>query len=231
MIVTSRLVSSVDINGLVSSRIEVLGFTLDEQRQYFTKCLKRDTKAVETLMERLSENPAIEGSCSLPLNASIVAHLYLSDGSLPNTVHGIFSSLVQHCLSRYLCERVGKTKQQACLGSLDNLPQELQAPFDELCKLAFMGTKKNKITFSHSDLKAVKHWAVICDLGLLQATPSITCDGRLAYFNFLHLSIQELLTAVYIARMPASKQISTFDSLFGDSRFSAVFQFLSLIHI
>ena len=75
MIVTSRLVSSVDINGLVSSRIEVLGFTLDEQRQYFTKCLKRDTKAVETLMERLSENPAIEGSCSLPLNASIVAYL------------------------------------------------------------------------------------------------------------------------------------------------------------
>ena len=103
VIVTSRPVSSGDFSELVSSRIKVLGFTLEEQKQYFTKCLKGDTKAVETLIKRLSENPAIKGSCSLPLNASIVAHLYLSDGSLPNTVHGIFSSLVQHCLSLATC--------------------------------------------------------------------------------------------------------------------------------
>ena len=104
VIITSRPVSSGELSELVSSRIEVLGFTREEQRQYFTECLKGDTKAVDTLMERLRENPAIEGSCYLPLNASIVAHLYLSDGSLPNTVHGIFSSLVQHCLSHYLCQ-------------------------------------------------------------------------------------------------------------------------------
>ena len=207
VIVTSRPISSGVLSELVSSRIEVLGFTSEEQKLYFTECLKGDTKAVENLMERLSENPAIEGSCYLPLNASIVAHLYLSDGSLPNTVHGIFSSLVQHCLSRYLCERLGKTKQQACLRSLDNLPQELQTPFDQLCKLAFMATKENKVTFSHSDLEAIKDSAVISDLGLLQATPSNTCDGRIAYFNFLHLSIQDLLTAVYITHMPASQSL------------------------
>ena len=97
-----------------------------------------DAKAVEILTERLSKNPAIEDSCCLPLNASIVAHLYLSDGSLPHTIHGIFSSLVQHCLSHYFYERVGKTQLQA-RSSLDNLPQELQAPFDQLCKLAFTG--------------------------------------------------------------------------------------------
>ena len=141
----------------------------------------------------------------------------------------MFSSLVKHCLSRYLCERLGKTQQQACLESLDNLPQELRAPFDQICKLAFMGTMENKVTFSHSDLRVVKDSAVICDVGLLQATPSITCDGRLTYLNFLHLSIQELLTAIYITHMPASEQISTFDSLFGDSQFSAVFQFYAAI--
>ena len=66
-----------------------------------------------------------------------------------------------------------------------------------------------------------------CDL--LQATPSILSDGRTVYYNFLHLSIQEMLSAVYISRMPASEQISTFDSLFSDSRFSAVFQFYAAI--
>ena len=227
VIVTSRPISSGELSELVSSRIEVLGFTWEEQRQYFTECLKGDTNAVDTLMERLNENPAIEGSCYLPLNASIVAHLYLSDGSLPHTVYGIFSSLVQHCLSHYLCERLGKTQEQARLTSLNSLPQELQNPFDQLCKLAFVGISQNTVTFS--DLKAIKDSAVVCEMGLLQATPSILSDGKTVYYNFIHLSIQEMLSAVYISRMPASKQISTFDSLFSDSRFSAVFQFYAAI--
>ena len=226
VIVTSRPISSGDLIESVSSRIEVLGFTLEEQRQYFTECLKGDTKAVDDLMERLNENPAIEGSCYLPLNASIVAHLYLSDGSLPTTVHGIFSSFAQYILSRYICERLGKTQKQTRVLSLDNLPPELHSAFNEMCKIAFTGTRENKVTFSHSNLQAVKESTIICEMGLLQATPSVISDG---YYHFIHLSIQEYLSALYIARLPASEQISTFDSLFGDSRFSAVFQFYSAI--
>ena len=229
VIVTSRPISSGDLCELVSSRIEVLGFTREEQRQYFTECLKGDTKAVDTLTERLSENPGIEGSCYLPLNASIVAHLYLSDGSVPNTVYGMFSSFVQHFLSRYLCERLGKTREEARLQSLDNLPSELRGPFSELCEVAFKGTSESKITFSESDLEAVKHSAVIREVGLLQSTPSIISNGKVVYYNFAHLSVQEVLTSVYISRLPASEQISTFDRLFGDSRFGPVLQYYAAI--
>ena len=229
VIVTSRPISSGDLCESVSSRIEVLGFTMEEQRQYFTECLKGDTKAVDTLTERLSENPGIEGSCYLPLNASIVAHLYLSDGSVPNTVYGMFSSFVQHFLSRYLCERLGKTQEEARLRSLDNLPSELRGPFNELCEVAFKGTSENKVTFSESDLEAVKHSAVIREVGLLQSTPSIISNGKVVYYNFTHLSVQEVLTSVYISRLPASEQISTFDRLFGDSRFGPVLQYYAAI--
>ena len=227
VIVTSRPISSGDLIDSVSSRIEVLGFSSEEQRQYFTECLKGDTKAVEDLMERLSANPAIEGSCYLPLNASIVAHLYLSDGCLPTTAHGLSSSLVQHSISRYICERRGKA-QQICV-SIDNLPPELQGAFDTMCKIAFTGTRENSVTFSHNELEAVKESAIIGEMGLLQATPSLVSDGAVVYYHFIHLSVQEYLSAVYIARFPASEQISTFNSLFGDSRFSAVFQFYSAI--
>ena len=229
VIVTSRPISSGDLIESVSSRIEVLGFTLEEQRQYFTECLKGDTKAVDDLMERLSENPAIEGSCYLPLNASIVAHLYLSDGSLPTTVHGLFSSFAQHILSRYICERLGKTQKQSHLLPLDKLPRKIRLAYYEMCKIAFTGTRESKVTFSHSDLEAVKESTIICEMGLLQATPSIISDGKIVYYHFIHLSIQEYLSALYIARLPASEQMSTFNSLFSDSRFSAVFQFYSAI--
>ena len=229
VIVTSRPISSRDLCELVSSRIEVLGFTREEQRQYFTECLKGDTKAVDTLTEKLSEKPGIEGSCYLPLNASIVAHLYLSDGSVPNTVYGMFSSFVQHFLSRYLCERLGKTREEARLRSLDKLPRKLRGPFNDLCEVAFKGTSENKVTFSESDLKAVKHSAVIREVGLLQSTPSIISNGKVVYYNFAHLSVQEVLTSVYISRLPASEQISTFDRLFGDSRFGPVLQYYAAI--
>ena len=229
VIVTSRPISSGDLSQLVSSRIEVLGFSSEEQRQYFTECLKGDTKAVDALLERLSENPAIEGSCLLPLNASIVAHLYLSDGSLPDTVHGIFSSFVRHFLSRYLCEKLGKTQQHSRIVSLDNLPPQLRGAFDEMCRFAFKGTVENKVTFSHSDIEAVKDSAVICVMGLLQANPSILSDGQTVYYNFIHLSVQEFLSAVYISKLPASKQISTFNSLFEEPRFSSVFRYYAAI--
>ena len=229
VIVTSRPISSGELSQLVSSRIEVLGFSSEEQRQYFTECLKGDTKAVDALLERLSENPAIEGSCFLPLNASIVAHLYLSDGSLPDTVHGIFSSFVRHFLSRYLCEKLGKTQQHSRVVTLDNLPPEVQGAFDEMCRLAFNGTAKNKVTFSHSDIEAVKDSAVICEMGLLQATPSILSEGQTVYYNFIHLSVQEFLSAVYISKLPASEQISTFNSLFKEPRFNSVFRYYAAI--
>ena len=229
VVVTSRPISSGDLCPVVSSRIEVLGFTAEEQRLFFTECLNNDIKAVETLMERLSSNPAMEGSCYLPLNASIVAHLYLTNGSLPSTIYGIFSSLIQHYLSRYLHERQGVSLKLASFESLDGLPQELQAPFERLCKLAFMGARDNKVTFSTSDLEALGTSDDICELGLLQAVPTIVSYGRAVYYNFIHLSIQEMLAAVHISKMPANKQISTFNSMLNDDNFSAVLQFYAAI--
>ena len=230
VIVTSRPVSSGDLCTVVSSRIEVLGFTAEEQRLFFTECLNNDTKAVEALMERLSSNPAMDGSCYLPLNASIVAHLYLTNGSLPSTIYGIFSSLVQHCLSRYLHERQGISETLATLESIDTLPPDLQRPFEQLCKLAFVGARDNRVSFSTVNLETLGLLSEdVCELGLLQAVPSIISHGRSVYHNFLHLSIQELLAAVYVSRMPAGEQIAIFESLFNAARFSAVLQFYAAI--
>ena len=229
VIVTSRPVSSGDLCRVVSSRIEVLGFTGEEQRLFFTECLNNDKEAVDSLMERLSSNPAMEGSCYLPLNASIVAHLFLTNGSLPSTIYGIFSSFVQHFLSRHLYERKGTSIDIATFESFGGLPPEMQGPFQQLCQLAFSGARDNKVTFSSSDLEALGASKEVCELGLLQAVPSIVSHGRSVYHNFIHLSIQEMLSAVHISQMPAADQIRTFDSMFNEARFSAIFQFYAAI--
>ncbi len=226
VIVTSRPSSSAELHPLVSSRVEVLGFTPDQLEQYFTECLQGDIQAVQTLLERIRENPAVEGSCYLPLNASIVVNCFLSDNhSLPTSNHGIFTSVVQSSLKRYLQEKLGKTTPVGSITSPDSLPSEIRTQTVQMCQLAYHGIEKNKATFTDGDLAALCITKDISNIGLLQTVPSIISDGHLVYYCFLHLSIQELLAAIHISLMSSKTQISVFQKLFGNPRFSAVFQF------
>ena len=226
MIIASRPSSSAELHPLVSSRVEVLGFTPHELEQYFRECLKGDSGAVQNLLKRIRNNPVVEGSCYLPLNAAIVAHVFLSgDHSLPTSNHGIFTAVVQNTLTRYLQDRLGKTTPVGDITSPDTLPSEIQSSFIDLCELAFYGVNSNKVTFSASDLTALSISKDVSKIGLLQSVPSIISGSLLSYFCFLHLSIQELLAAIHISHMSAKQQISVFQELFGNPRFSAVLQF------
>ena len=226
VIIASRPSSSAELHPLVSSRVEVLGFTPHELEQYFRECLKGDSGAVQNLLERIQDNPVVEGSCYLPLNAAIVAHVFLSgDHSLPTSNHGIFTAVVQNILTRYLQDRLGKTTPVGDITSPDTLPLEVQNSFKNLCQLAFYGVNNNKVTFSASDLTTLSISKEVSEIGLLQSVPSIISGCLLSYFCFLHLSIQELLAAVHISHMSPKQQISVFQKLFGTPRFSAVFQF------
>ena len=44
-------------------------------------------------------------------------------------------------------------------------------------------------------------------------------------YNFIHLSIQELLAAYRISKMTESEQVRVFQTLLGEPRFSTVLQF------
>ena len=222
VIITSRPIASCDLHPLVTSRIEILGFTPKELTNYFTECLKGDSKAVETLLERIHENPEIAGSCYLPMNASILVHLFESGNkALPTTQYGIFSELVLSCIYRHLNEHT-KLKNLT-LESLQQIPDSIREPFLFLCKLAYQGVMNDQFIFSSLP-------ANVNTLGLLQGVESFVKRGKAVSYNFLHLSIQEILAGLYIAtHLPDDEQVSKFDELFDKSRFSAVFQFYAAI--
>ena len=230
VIVTSRPIASGNLQPLASSRIEIVGFTPAELRQYFNECLEGDCRAVDKLLERIQEHPEVEGSCYLPLNAAIIVHLFLSEGrTIPSTQYGIFSAVVLNCIFRHLKQHTEEGRQIQCLESICSLPEPSREPFDYVCKLAYHGVVENKITFSHDDFFAVGIPTSVPLLRLLQAVESLVSAGKRVSFNFIHLSIQELLAAFSISRLPPSQQISVFQELFGEPRFRAVFQFYSAI--
>jgi Ran GTPase-activating protein (RanGAP) involved in mRNA processing and transport/adenylate kinase family enzyme len=228
IVVTSRPISSGDLHPVVSSRIEVLGFTPEEQRQYFTECLKGDTKALEALLEKIQENPVVQSSCYLPLNAAFIVHTFkYRDQSLPNTEYEIYLSVILSCIQRHY-DREGRGHDLPReLASLDDLSRSeaVREPFQCLCELAYRGVMENKVTFSSSDLPQGSN-----TLGLLHAIESFLQSGKSVFYSFIHLSFKELLAGYYIATsLSDSEQVSQFHQLFHQPRFVGVFQFYAAI--
>ena len=216
VVITSRPISSMNLHKLVNTRIEILGFTKAELHNYFTGCLGDDHGKVKQLQERIKENPVVEGSCYLPLNASILVHLFKCDGVLPHTQFGIFSALTCNCIFRHLKKK--EQREIPGIKSLDKLPTAIHSQFGHICEIAYKGVIEDHITF---DLERSFN-----TLGLLQGVESFASGMPSHSYNFLHLSIQELLAAIHMAtKMDPSEQVAQFKELFGRARFSAVFQF------
>ena len=223
VVITSRPIASGDLHHVVSSRVEILGFIPTEVKGYFTEAVGGDSQTVQKLQDQLRERPVIEASCYVPLNAAIVTHLFLAQNqSLPTTLHGVFTSLVLCCLIRHATKE-GKTFGD--ISSLDNLPPYFQEPLEKICALAYHGVMKNKVTFSAEELKPLRLSRELVTLGLIQGVESLASFKKSVSFNFLHLSVQELLAAFYISKLPPSEQVKVFNTMFGRPRFAAVFQF------
>ena len=227
VIVTSRPVASGELQKLVSARIEILGFKPGELTEYFSDCLEGDTEAVRTLQERIEENPSIAGSCYLPLNASVLVHLFKHHqrSNLPTSQYGVFSLLICTCIQRHMKERSTHHKHLT-FESLDQLfeTDAVSEPFKFLCQLAYDGVMSDRITFSSlpNDVNT---------LSLLQGAQSfLKHTQKVMSYNFIHLSIQELLAAFFMVKsLKDHEQVDKFKQLFDNPRFNAVFNFYAAI--
>ena len=220
-VITCRPSSSGSLHyvDLISSRIEILGFTPGELHQFFTEHLDGDASKVNTLLKKIKAHHILAGMCFLPLNAVILVHMFKCDGDLPTTEHGIFEALIKNCILRHLRERT-QLKIKA-IASLTFLPPEVQPQYHELCKIAYIGVMNDQVIFELSE--------DFNTLGLLQGVECYTAYGTEYFYNFLHLSIQEFLAAQHIATFKPAKQVAKFNKLFGQARFSSTFRHYSAI--
>ena len=225
LIITSRPIASGVLQRYASTRVEIVGFTSAEVKQYFTESIG-DCETEQKLHKHLRVRPVIEASCYLPLNAAIVVHLFLAlNHTLPHTLHEVFLSLVLCCIIRHLTRQAEEGTEAPDISSLDDLPPDVQEPFDNICAMAYHGVMKNKATFSATDLQSFNLPTELSTLSLIQGVQSFTAFKPSVSCNFLHLSVQELLGAYYISKFPAAKQIQIFNDLFDQPRLAAVFQF------
>ena len=227
VLITSRPVSSGNLLHVADRRIEVLGFTQHQIREYIRKALDGNSTSIQKLLQHLEDHPVIEGYCYIPLHSAILVHIFLTmKGALPTTRHELFCSLVLCCIVREQATHE-PDKLFPELSSLDDLPDDLKTKLSKLCVLAHYGVMQNKIVFYSKDLQSSHVPFTLSSLGLLQAVEGLSLYSKSLSYNFLHLSVQELLAAYNISLMGPSEQVKVFKELFESSRFEAVLQYYS----
>ena len=205
VVVSSRPAASHDLWKYATSRVEVLGFTKERREEYIQESLKNDPQHVKVLIHRIESVPELGCSCHLPLNLVIVTHTFICSGNkLPSTYCQVIVTLALSCLVRHIRKEKSSV---TVLKSLNTLPKNIDDGFMKLCKIAYEGIVKEKYSFSVHDLTGLpEHESVlesnIPTLGLLQSVHSLVATGSSIVYHFLHLSLQELCAAHYIASLP-----------------------------
>ena len=229
ILITSRPDSSVELHGL-ANRVEIVGFTEENIHEYFKEALSTELDhdkvkdGCRKLQEHFCSYPIIQSCCSIPLNAAILASLFLSEQSLPSTRHELFLMLVLSRINRELQDR--HSQKCKCVSSLNDLPHDIKVQLNHLCVLAFEGVKQNKVIFTEKDLVRQNLPHDLPGLSVLQIVDSfVAIGGKTAYRYFIHLSIQELLAAYHISQLGEDEQVKVFEALLDEPRFSAVLQF------
>ena len=254
ILITSRPDSSVDLHKRPNvKRVEILGFTKESIHEYFREALS--TQLSSTILEdecrkikyHLANNPAIESSCYIPLNAAILTLLYLQrDRTLPTTHFGMFRELLLYFIAREVNTRQPK-RTLGTISSLDDLPRDLKKQLKHISILAYKGVINNKIVFTQDELPSVlprSSWDMIHNflsqilptvatpaqqdlpaMGVLQRVQWAGTSSKTILYNFVHLSIQEMLAAYRISQMGRDEQVRVFQTLLREPRFTAVLQF------
>ena len=192
-----------------------------------------DQDKASRLIEQLENNPLVESVCSVPLNCAIICHLWRTlEETLPTTMTELYTKIILNLVLRNI-RKVDSYKSVLNLSKFDSLPADLQQSWWLLCDFAYQALQKDQLVFSQEELEAFFPEGLALDgrilcFGLLQSAESI---GLGKSFHFLHLTFQEYLGALHLARQPTNKQLDFFRSfdpkdLFIPNRFAVVTKFL-----
>ena len=171
----------------------------------FSRILSQDKVRPDVrakLRDYVDKNPSVKAAMHTPVTADIVAEVFQwsqdTESPPPRTTTQLYSTLTCKLLS-------GKAEGQkpGKMGSLDEVAAERKGGFVKMCRLAWEGIIKQQLTFSSDVVSALGGDT----LGLTHKVRELHGreDGQFSY-HFIHLTLQEFLSAYHITQLPQDKQ-------------------------
>lgn len=199
--------------------VEIHGFSEENIKEYIQSEFADNVEVAEGLLNQLENNPLIESVCSIPLNCAIICHLWRTmKEALPTSVTELYTKIILNILLRNL-QKKSQYQSVRSLTSFDSIPGDLQNAWWCQCQFAFRMLKQSQIIFGEHDFvhlfpqSSTGMLSDILDFGLVQQAEVYFETGREVSFHYLHLTIQEYLAALHLARQPCSRQLKILNAL------------------
>ena len=208
------------------TNIEVLGFTNAQVKRYAKLYFEAEgmQQLYSQFLDKVESVPQIKSLCSIPVVLSIICRVFLAKGDLPPTLTEAYHDFV---FEKVL---LNASFPDGPVESLLNLPPKHD--FYQLCEIAFSCVVDQKVIFTSTELNnlSTRYSDRDSGCGLLTARPIDKLRCLLAavdIFFFIHLTVQEFLSAVHISRQDVLAQKEIWAKYLGQPHMAQVWKFFS----
>ena len=237
ILITSRPYACQEL--IANRRIAILGFGEEEIKCFVEKSFPNDSQIADTFMQQLMEYPHIHSLCCIPVSLIMIIAIFKhKKQNLPSTLTKIYLHYVVMMLVRekkrirlvFSTDAATENVEEICK-ALPDIPKEMTGTLFLLSKLAYHSffestgnikkwrkISKQKIIFSEDDFTQynIKINEYFDGEGLLQVETLHHYSGDHVTYNFIHLTVQEFLCAVYMLTLSQEEQYHLLKEYFDD---------------
>ena len=205
------------------TNIEVLGFTKAQVKHYAQQYFDAEGKKqlCPQFLAKLESVPQIFSLCSIPVELSRVCRVFLAKNDLPPTLTEAYNDFV--------FEKLLLNCKDDGVDSLLHLPPTHD--FYKLCEIAFSCVVEQKVMFTSAELKDLSarysNRESECDLLTARPVDKLRCVLAVDSFFFIHLTVQEFLSALHICRQEVEVQKEIWAKYLGQPHMAQVWKFFS----
>ena len=203
----------------ISKSIEILGFLYKDIVSYAEDTFADNPKEITRFLSYINSNEMIHSMMYIPLNTAVICELYKNasdeNKSIPMTMTKLYSDLTLSIIIRFMDKnRITYDEiedNENFIQSINSLPSGIQVMLNDLCSFAFekLCSGTNNFMFNSVPDK-IKHIGFIKKTGTMKILPFGTTKHT---YIFLHLTLQEFLSAVYIATQSGKDQLDALRQL------------------
>ena len=237
IVATSRPHACQELMKKANKIIEILGFGHKEITEFVQDSFPlHKTQYGEVFLQQIEEHPQLYSLCHVPISLAMIIDIFKEMKSLPSTLTELYYRFMVMMLireSKKVNEKsvtaVTNNVEEILHQTLPHVPKDKLGSICLLSKLAFYGffetnenniiTKRNpKIIFVHNDL-------IQCGIintnnydghSLLKMETLHHFAGGELTFNFIHLTLQEFLCAVYMLTLSQEEQYHLLNDYFNN---------------